>query len=102
MGRAKGVVRTFAALGKTRQSVQLPERRHRLASTGENLVRIALVADVPDQAIVRRVITIMKRNAQLNAAKIRRQMTTGFRNRIKNKGPELLRQRGQLILSQPP
>ena len=49
VGRAKGVVIAFGALGKARQAAQLAQRAHTVASPRQDLVRVGLVAHVPDQ-----------------------------------------------------
>ncbi len=43
-------------------------------------MRIALVRDVPDQAVFRRVEDRVQRNRQLNNTQTRAQMTTGLRH----------------------
>ena len=50
--------------------------RHALAPAGEDLVRIGLVADVPDHAVVRRVEDVVQRDRQLDRAEV---ATTGGR-----------------------
>ena len=50
MRRAEGVVFAFGALGEAGKAVPLPQRADAVAPPGQNLVRIGLVADVPDQA----------------------------------------------------
>ena len=50
--------------------------RHAVAPAGEDLVRIGLVADVPDEAVVRRVEDVVQRDGQLDRAEV---ATTGGR-----------------------
>ena len=45
-------------------------------------MRIGLVADVPDQAVARRVEDIMERGGQLDDAEAGAEMAAGHRNRI--------------------
>ena len=49
-----------------------------LAAAGEDLVRIGLVADVPDDAVVRRVEDVVQRDRQLDRAEVRRQVAAGL------------------------
>ena len=50
----------------------------RFAPAGEDLVRIGLVADVPDDAVVRRVEDVVQRDRQLDRAEVRRQVAAGL------------------------
>ena len=68
MADAEGVVLAFVALRERRQAVLLLDRRDAVAAAGEDLVRIALVADVPDQAVARRVVQVVQRDGQLDHA----------------------------------
>ena len=56
MTYAERVVFTFVALRKWRETVFLFDRRNTVAAAGENLVRIALMTDVPHEPIVGRVV----------------------------------------------
>ena len=49
----QGVVLALCALRKTRDTAQLAQRVHAVAPTGEDLVRIGLVAHIPHQAVGR-------------------------------------------------
>ena len=53
-----------------------------LAPAGQDLVRIGLVADVPDDAVVRRVEDVVQRDRQLDRAEVRRQVAAGLRRRV--------------------
>jgi hypothetical protein len=65
---AEGVVFAFLALGERRHAVLLLDRVDDVAATGEDLVRIRLVADVPDEAVVRRVVEVVQCDGQLDHA----------------------------------
>src|SRR5690606_17378133 len=65
---AEGVVLAFAAARESGQAVLLAQAGHALATAGEDLVRVGLVADIPDQAIVRRIENVMQRDGQLDDA----------------------------------
>ena len=66
--RTERVVFAFDAPREARQAAALAQRTDALAPAGQNLVRIGLVADVPDEPIVRRVEHVMKRDGQLDHA----------------------------------
>ena len=51
MGGAERVVFAFRALGETAEARALPERADARPAAGQNLVRIGLVADVPDDPV---------------------------------------------------
>ncbi len=68
MRRAEGIVFAFAALGKSGKAAALPQRMHSGAASGQNLVRIALMTDVPDQAVMRRIEYIMDSCRQFDHA----------------------------------
>ena len=74
------VIFAFATLGETRESAACPQRADPFAAAGEDLVGITLVADIPDQAVVRRVEHIMDRGGQFDNAKPGPQMPARHRN----------------------
>src|SRR3546814_7341597 len=74
MRRAERVVLALAALGETRQPAAGPERADTVAAPGDDLVRIALVADVPDDLVARRVEHIVERGRQFDDTESRSQM----------------------------
>ncbi len=83
------IVFGFVAFQKTGQTVLLAQRRHAIAPTGQNLVWIGLMPDIPDQPIARRVEHIMQRHRQLDHAETGRKMPTGLRHRIHQAPPHL-------------
>jgi len=64
-----------ARLVKAAEAAALPQRADAVAPPGQDLVRIALMADVPHQPVVRRVEHIMDRRGQFHHAKPGTQMT---------------------------
>ena len=52
MRGAERVVFALGALGEAGEAVALAQRADAVAPAGEDLVRIGLVADVPDQAVL--------------------------------------------------
>ena len=81
MRRAEGIIFALATLGEARQAAAGAQRADAVASAGQDLVRITLVANVPDQAIVRGVEYIMDRGGQFDHAEARAQMPAGDRYR---------------------
>ena len=70
MAGTECVVFAFAALGKTRDAVQHAQGFHCFAPSGQYLVAIGLVADVPHQSVVRCIEHVMQRNRQLDRAQV--------------------------------
>ena len=68
------------------------KRAHALAPAGEDLVRIGLMADIPDQLVVGRVEDIVQRHGQLDHAEAGAQMPAGHRHDI-DRSPGATRRR---------
>ena len=77
MAHAEGVVLAFLAARERREAVLLLDRGDAVAAAGEDLVRVALVADVPHQAIVRGVELVVQGHGQLDHAQARAEVTAG-------------------------
>ena len=58
--------------GKRREAALLLDGVELVAAAGEHLVRIGLVADVPDEAVARRVEDVVQRDGELDRAEARR------------------------------
>ena len=80
----KRVVRALGTFRKTREPVLLSERKKPVRPAGEEFVRIALMAYVPYDFIVRRLKYPVQRDSQLDDAEIGRKMAAVFGNRVKN------------------
>jgi len=85
----EGVVLALAALREARDAAELAQRGHALAAAGQDLVRVALVADVPDQAVARRVEDVVQRDRELDRAEVRRQVAAGARDRLQDEVAQL-------------
>ncbi len=94
VGRAEGVVFALGALGETRQAPALAQGADAVAPAGEDLVRIGLVADVPDDDVVRRVEHVVQGDRQLDHAQARAQVPAGVGDRVDGLQPQLV---GQLL-----
>ena len=77
MRGAERVVFAFGALGEAGQAAALPQRADAVAPAGQDLVRIGLVADVPDQPVGRRVEDVVQRDGELDDAKPGAEMAAG-------------------------
>ncbi len=77
MGGAEAIVFAFRAFGEAGQAAAGTYRPDPVAAAGENLVRVGLVADIPDQLVVRGIEDVVKRDGQFDDAKARAEMATG-------------------------
>ena len=66
MRRAESVIFAFGPLGEAGKAAALTQRADAIAPSGQDLVRIGLMADIPDDAVARRVEHIMQRHGQLD------------------------------------
>src|SRR5690606_37075284 len=102
MTNAEGVVLGLRAFRKTGQAVLLANGRHLFASAGEDLVRVALVTDVPDQAIVRRVVQVMQRDSQFDHTEPGPEMTAAASDRPQQVGAQFINDLYQTLARQGP
>ena len=80
MRGAEGVVLALRALGEAGQATPLAQRADAVPPARDALVRLGLMADVPDQAITRRVENPMEGDRQLDDPEAGPEMTTRHRN----------------------
>ena len=75
-----------------------PWRRVRdaVAPAGEDLVRIGLMADVPDDPVLRRIEDVMQRDGQFDDAEARAEMAAGDGNGVDRGAPKVLGDRAQV------
>ena len=78
MGGAEAVVLALVAAREARDATELAQRRHAAAAAGQDLVRVGLVAHVPDQPVVGRVVDVVERDRQLDGAEVGRQVAAGL------------------------
>ena len=74
MRRTEGIVGGFTALGKTAQPVLHPQGADAVAAFGQDLMRVALVAHIPDQLVLGCIEHRMDRDRQFNHAQTCAQM----------------------------
>ncbi len=77
MAGAERVVRALGAAREAGKAALLAQGPDAVAAAGQHLVRIGLVADVPDQPVVRGVEHGMECNGQLDDAEPGPQMSAG-------------------------
>ena len=94
---AEGVVLALAAAREAGNAVVLAQRVHALAPPGEDLVRVGLVANIPDDAVVRGVEHIVQRDGQFYRTQVGRQMAAGARHRFDQEGAQFIAQLRQLL-----
>ena len=82
VANTEGVIGALGALWKPGQALELSHAVHAIAPASQNLVRIGLVPDVPDNAIVRGVEHVVKCHCQLHHAQPRTEVPTGACDRI--------------------
>ena len=82
MGGAERVVFALGALGEAGEAAALAQRADAVAPAGEDLVRIGLVADVPDQAVARGVEHVVQRDRKLDHAQAGAEVAAGHRHRV--------------------
>jgi hypothetical protein len=95
VGRAERVVVALRPLGAG-QAAALAQGADAVAAAGQDLVRIGLMADVPDQDVLRGFIDVVQGDRQLDHPQARAQVAAGDRNRVDRLGPQLVGQLPQL------
>src|ERR1700722_8536629 len=96
MGGAEGVVFALGAAGGAGEAAALTQGGDTVATTGEDLVRIGLVPDVPDHSVARRLEDIVQGHGQLYDAKARAEMSPGHRHRVDGCAPQFVSDLPQL------
>ncbi|MDT4868863.1 hypothetical protein FQZ97_1038520 [compost metagenome] len=96
MRRAEGVVFAFLAARKTADAALLAQAVHALAAAGEDLVRVGLVAHVPDQAVLGGVEHVVQRHGEFHRAQVGAEVAAGLGHTVDHEGPQFIGQRMQL------
>jgi len=79
---AEGVVVALVALGEAGETAPLAHCAHALAPAREDLVRIRLMAHVPDDAVVRGIVDRMQRDGELDRAQAAAEMPARVGHRL--------------------
>jgi len=97
MARIKQVMLALRVTRKTAHAMIGTQRFKLFLTSGEQLMRINLMADVKDKLVRRTVKRPVQRDCQLYVAQIGRQMASPLRNRIDNRLPQFGSQFIQLL-----
>ena len=100
MRGAKRVVVAFSALREAAQAAHLAQAGHAVTPSGQDFVRVGLVAHVPDDAVVGRVVDIVQCNSQLDRAEIGAEVAAGLGHTVQQKTAQLVSQVPQLVAGQ--
>ena len=98
---AERVVLALAALEKPRDAVFLAQRLHSSVSAGQQLVRIALVADVPHDLIAGRVERVVERDGQLDDSEPGADVASGARADVDQPRANVVGQVAKLVAAHP-
>ena len=102
-GRMRGaerVVFALGALGEAGKPAALAQRADAVAPAGENLVRIGLMADVPDQPVGGRVEDGVQRYGQFDHAQAGAEMAAGLGHRVDGLETQFVGQLPELLRRQ--
>ena len=97
---AEGVVFAFLALRERRHPVLLLHRMDGVAATGEDLVRVGLVADVPDEAVVRGVVEVMQGGGEFDHAQAGAEMAAAAADRFDQVRAQFVADRPKLVFGE--
>ena len=101
VANTEGVIGALGTLWEPGQALKLSHAVHAIAPASQNLVRIGLVPDVPDNAIVRRVEHVVKCHGQFHHAQPRTEVATGACDRIQQVMPQLFGESNQVLSVEP-
>ena len=98
MRGAEAVVFALGALGETGETAAHAQRTDTVAPAGQDLVRIGLMADVPDDAVVGRVEHVVQRAGQFHDAEPGAEMPAGHRDGVDHFGAQFVGNLRQVFL----
>jgi len=90
VARAEGVVFGFIPAEKSGQAVHLLYRVELVAPSGQDLMSVSLMADVPNKAVARGVKDVMHRNRELNGTQAGTCMAADTRTGVDNELADLV------------
>jgi hypothetical protein len=96
MRRSERIVFALAALGEARKAAALTQGADAVAPAGDDLVRIGLVADVPDQPVLGRVEDVVDGDGELDHPEAGAEMPAGAADGVDHLRAQLVRQLAQL------
>src|SRR5262249_59601354 len=102
MGGAERVIFAFDPPGESRKPARLAQSADAISALGQNLMRIGLMADIPNEAVARRVEQIVERDRQLDNAETRAKVASGHRYGVDGFLPELRSELNEVPLRERP
>ena len=87
MTGVQNIVFTFIAVGKTQQAVFFADGEYPVAAAGDDLVGIALVADIPDDLVSRGIENPVQGQGQVDNPQVGRQVPAVARNHLDQQVP---------------
>ena len=102
MRRAKRIEFTLGAFGEAGQAATPAQSPDPVAPSGQYLMRIGLMANVPNQPVVRRIENIMQGNRELDHAQSRAEMAARHRDRVDRLAAQFVRDLGEIAFIQAP
>ena len=100
MAGDEGVVIGLTRFGEPGDAAVLTQRAETIPAAGDDLVDIALMPDIENDAVNRRVIDAVKGQGQLHGAQVGRQMSAGLGNRLDKEDAHFIRKGFQFLLRQ--
>src|SRR3569623_3622325 len=100
MAGAERGVSTLGPPGEAGEPVLLPQGADASAAAGQHFVRIGLVADVPDDAVVRSREYGVQRYGQFDDTEAGAEVSAGDRHRVDDLGTQLVGELAQLVARQ--
>jgi hypothetical protein len=96
----EGVVFAFSPLEEAREAILLTQRLQAILAPGEQLVRIALVPDVPHELVARRLERVVQRNRQLDDTQPRADVAAGARADVDQARAHVAGERAELVAAE--
>ena len=82
MRGAERIIFALRPLGEAGQATALAQGSDAIAPPGQDFVRIALVPDIPDQAVARRLEHVMQGHRELDDPEAGAEVSAGLRDRV--------------------
>ena len=92
MANTESIVGTFSPFGETGQTIPLPQAWHPIPATGKHFMRIALVADIPHQPVIRGIKHTVQGEGQLYRTESGGKVATCLADRVNEILTEFFRQ----------
>jgi hypothetical protein len=99
---AERIVFALRAAGETGKPAGLAQGSDALAPSGQDLVRIGLVPDIPDQPVIRRIEDMVQGDGEFDDAEPGTEMPARDRNRVDRLETQFVGELAQLRITQGP